>query len=480
MKIYRALSITLILCLSSVAYPHSVPTHHNITHAGVDYLRDKDDQFSCFNDSQVQIGTGEEDNNPRYMFHFFPSLNAGPFSTTCSSLQWAFGSGSCKESGAPTSGGISNTLANDHNWQIAFDHAHEPGTTIPSDQGWTDFGYVLHLMEDLTSPAHVRNDPHPPYIDGDPVEAEDRVPGMPSGNLLSFSSPQDVFTSLQAWTRSNFFSKDTCFDPTMPGPTAASSDSRYFYDGGGHRIAYKSLRYKLSGLSDATRNRQYTTIDDTIADEQFGRLGPQAVLYAASFMRFYYEKAKPLISPVRNGSFEAGDFGGWSQDTQFRYNLTTSEDRQEGTYSARIGRWDQPYQQGGCFRCGSVPDAEPDGQDFIYQDIELPNDATRLELNFDYKVVTYDGADYDWFDMEVRDAQTGAVLMKPVDHVGGIINGSPSNWGLYYTTGWRFVSADLTAFKGRKVRLFFGVQQDGYGDQIATYVDKVAIDCRHD
>lgn len=81
--------------------------------------------------------------------------------------------------------------------------------------------------------------------------------------------------------------------------------------------------------------------------------------------------------------------------------------------------------------------------------------------------------------MEVRDAETGSVLLRPVDHVGGIIQGSTNNWGLFYTTGWRHVSADLTGFKGRKVRLFFGVQQDGFGDQIATYVDKVAIDCRH-
>lgn len=364
-------------------------------------------------------------------------------------------------------------------WGIAVDHAHEPNSTTPSDLGWTDLGYVIHLLEDLTSPAHVRNDPHPPYVDGDPVEGTDRVPNMPSGGLVSFSSPQDFFTSLQSWTQSNFFSKDTCFAPTLAGPAEASSDSTYFYDGGGHRIAYKGWRYKLTGLSDASRNREYATIDNVIADEQFNRLGQQAVLYAASFMRFYYQQASPLISPVRNGNFEAGDLNGWVQDSEFGYNSVTSEDRQDGRYAARIGRWDQPYKQGGCFRCGSVPDTEPGGQDFIYQDIELPNDATMLALNFDYNLVTYDGADYDWFDMQVQDADTGAVLLQPVNHVGGIISGSTSNWGLYYTTGWRHTSIDLTPFKGRRVRLLFSVEQDGYGDQIATYIDKVTIDCRH-
>lgn len=474
MKNYISLSAVIMLCAASEIYPHAVPTHHNITRRAVEYLRTQAPEFSCFNDSQVQIGTANEDDYPRFMFHFFPALNAGPFSTTCNSLQWGFTLGAtCTENGAPA---FRQTLTNDHTWPVAVQHARDPITMAPSDLGWVDLGFVLHLLEDMTSPAHTRNDPHPPG-DGDPVEAETRDPNAPSGGLVSFSSPQEFLASLQAWTQSNFFSKDTCFDTSLPGPVAASSDSHYFYDAIGNRIAYKGLRYRLSGLTDATRDRTKTTIDDVIADQQFVGLGTQAVLYAASFMHYYYKQASPLISAIKNGSFESGDLTGWIPDTTFGYDTVTSEDRIEGRYAARIGRWDQPYRSGGCFRCGPVPGAEPDGADFIYQDVDLPEDATSLTLTFDYNLVTYDGAAYDWFDMIISDADSGVELARPVSQVGGIIAGSIFNWGLFYTTGWRRVSVDLTPFKGRKVRLLFSVTQDGFGDQIATYIDNVTLGC---
>lgn len=277
---------------------------------------------------------------------------------------------------------------------------------------------------------------------------------------------------------SKFFSKDTCFDPNLTGPTAATSDRQYFYDAGGHRIAYKSLRYRLSGLSDATRDRTTTTIDDITADEQFTRLGQQAVLYVASFMRFYYQKASPLISAMTNGGFESGDLTGWTKDTSFGYVSASLDAHTNGRYSVRIGRWDQPYSGFGGLNGPSVPNVEPGGQDYVYQDISLPPDATSLQLTFNYRVDTYDGAAYDWFDAQILDANTNQELVVPVSHAGGIINGSPFNWGLFYTTNWQSVSVDLTPYKGSKVRIKYAVEQDGYGDQITTYVDNVALACK--
>jgi len=453
---------------------HSVPTHQNITRAAVEYLRSNAPEFACFNDSLVQIGTEHEDDIPRMMFHFYPALDGTVFSSTCSSPAWGLRrSPTCSESGLPW---YPMTLTNNFTWPVAVDHAKD-STMQPSDQGWVEFGYVLHLLEDLTSPAHVRGDPHPPG-DGDPVEGKTRTPTAPTGALVSFSTPFDLFASLQRWTQSNFYSKDTCFEPNQLGPTAARNDKDYFYDADGNKIAYRGLRYMLSGLSDSTRDKTKTTIDDAVADEQFTRLGPQAVLYAASLMRFYSQQAGPLISPIRNSGAESGNLSGWTTDTTFGYVAATTEEKSEGRYSARIGRWDQPYQQGGCFRCGSVPNAEPDGTDFMYQDVSLPAGGTGpMNLSFDYDVVTYDGANYDWFDAVISDASTGATLLTAVNHVGGIINGSPANWGLYYTTGWRGVNVDLSSYRGRKIRIQYRVTQDGFGDQIATYIDRVRLAC---
>jgi hypothetical protein len=470
----------LVLTVVAGVEPHAVPTHTNITSSAVTYLKSEAPEFACFSDSDVQIGTSAEDDNPRYMFHFFPALNGPLFTSSCSSFNWGLTDTSvCTQTGAPTITGTTSTLTNFRTWDAAVRNARFPvGSSTQSENGWVDLGYVMHLLEDLTSPAHTRNDAHPPYVDADPVEAQTRNPSMPSsGQLVSYSSPDEFFTSLQAWTQSNFYSKDTCFMPGLPGPQRSSEDSNYFYDAAGNKIAYKSWRWFLSGTSSQTRNPEYTTIDATIAAEQFDRLGSQAVRYTASMMKHYNDTATPLISPVKNGSFETSDLNGWVQDTTFGYNISTPESRTQGNFAARIGRWDQPYQQGGCFRCGPVPGAEPDGIDFIYQDINLPSSGP-LTLSFDYNLVTYDGADYDWFDMKVLDAATGAVLATPVNHVGGIIRGSPSNWGEFYTTGWNSVTVDMAAYSGQTVRLMFAVTQDGFGDQIATYIDRVRLNCQ--
>jgi hypothetical protein len=79
------------------------------------------------------------------------------------------------------------------------------------------------------------------------------------------------------------------------GPTAASSDRSYFYDASGRRIAYKGLAYYLSGLTEASRDPQQATINDTVAAEQFAQLGPVAVRYAASLIKYYFDVASPKL-----------------------------------------------------------------------------------------------------------------------------------------------------------------------------------------
>ena len=183
-------------------------------------------------------------------------------------------------------------------------------------------------------------------------------------------------------------------------------------------------------------------------------------------------------NPVVNGNFETGDLTGWTPDTTFGYATASIDTSADGRYAARIGRWDQPYTFFGGLNGPSVPGAEPFGTDYLYQDVTLPSGLSSITLQFDYDVVTYDGARYDWFDALVVDPNTGGTLLTAVSHEGGIIAGSPSNWGLYYTTGWKHATLDLTAYAGHKVRLYYGVRQDGYGDQCAAYVDKVTIKCQ--
>jgi hypothetical protein len=470
-----AVAAFVSLAFGGTAVAHAVPTHHNITRAAVDYLRSQVEEFGCFNDSQLQIGTGDEDSGDRPVFHFYPALTFT--NSSADSPTWGLSAAPFTATWGPFG---ARSVTNTHTYPAAKTNAKDPDTGEPSDLGWVDLGFVLHLLEDLTSPAHTRNDPHPPG-DGDPVEAQTRVPVAPSGGLLTFSSPRAAFDSLRNWTRSNFFSKDTCFDPAQPGPVATTTepanDTDYFHDTAGNRIAYKGLAWWLSGVTDAGRDRRQCTIDSVIAGEQWTRLGPQAVLYAASFIKYYYDDAGPLINALQNGGFEYGDLTGWTiAPSSPGYVAVSLDQTSEGSYAGRLGRWDQPYSNFGGFNGPSVPGVEPLGTDSMYQDFQLPPDGTA-RLTFDFNVETYDGAAYDWLDVFILDATTGATLAQPVTRVGGIIRGSTSNWGEYYTTGWRTITANLTPYIGRRIRVQFSVRQDGYGDQIAAYIDKVELKC---
>src|SRR5205823_3522949 len=53
---------------------------------------------------------------------------------------------------------------NEHTWRNALqmdDISVNTVTKAPTVIGWQHLSYVIHLLEDLTSPAHTRNDPHP-------------------------------------------------------------------------------------------------------------------------------------------------------------------------------------------------------------------------------------------------------------------------------------------------------------------------------
>jgi hypothetical protein len=177
---------------------------------------------------------------------------------------------------------------------------------------------------------------------------------------------------------------------------------------------------------------------------------------------------------IKNGGFETGDLSHWTTGfTDFGsaipggYATAISERAAAGSYSARLGKFDQPYTGG---QQGSPQyGAEPYGIDWMYQDVTLPSTG-HFQLSFSYDVRTYDGVAWDWLDAQIINPSSGAVLGTVVSHFG-----YPGTWGIYWESGWQTASYDLAAFNGQTIRVKFGVRQDGYGDEIATYLDKISI-----
>lgn len=298
--------LIIFICFPLASYSHSVPTHKNITAKVVDYLKQRSSitGLQCLTDEKLQIGTEHEDDLFRVLFHFSPALNTAGYKASCSSKDWAF---------APKSLYCTRSVLlvpllsinNSHTWSDAVAAAKDP-----NGLGMENLGYVLHLLEDLTSPAHTRNDPHPPFPLGlgDPLEAKDRdfagIP-MPTANLIRFGDmdPKNYFIELQKWTQENFFSADTVF--RSPGPSFSSEDDFYFYGpcptdssscSGTRKIAYKGLRYDLNRNNDI----HAATVNDIIADEQWRELAPKAVLFGASLLQHYINQSAPVLCEQQN------------------------------------------------------------------------------------------------------------------------------------------------------------------------------------
>jgi hypothetical protein len=283
----------------SVAKAHSVPTHLAITTAAVQYLRllavnrvaGVDPRFACDNklEHSLNIGARQEDDAwlTRPFFHFDPQLTF--VDATCNSTDWGLGAGNCRS--------IAGSYTNSKRWEDAVAAASSADLETGNYSGWIELGYVLHLLQDLTSPAHVRNDAHPPGFDSDPLEAVNRVPdisSLPMSPLISVTTPEALFASLRDFVQSRHFSADTVFQsPGRPYDEDISQDLSYYYSLLGERVAYKGRRWWLSYVNNgAIAIPSDATIDSDIADNQFESLGPRAVRYTASLIAHYLAEAE--------------------------------------------------------------------------------------------------------------------------------------------------------------------------------------------
>lgn len=110
----------------------------------------------------------------------------------------------------------------------------------------------------------------------------------------------------------------------------------------------------------------------------------------------------------------------------------------------------------------------------LYQDITVPDGPeSRPELKFRYRIVTHDIKDWSAFRAEIRwlDSSPRMVLLED-----GYVPSSGNFGEKNNDLGWKVVTADLSAFKGETVRLWF--QNEHKWDKavgIWTYLDDVVV-----
>jgi len=339
----RAVAVTLFVTITTLvglgiesAQAHETNVHREITDRAIEYLKSKRPEMKACDlpivRDNLKQGVTDEDALVfpplgNFLFHFYPLLNdtftSSSFGTpisvksTCSSTDWGFSPPPpniycfASTSVVPYPGQFNNDK-----YDLMLQLLGLRGTS--KSDGLVSLGHFLHLLQDLTSPAHTRNDAHPhtgsffvplfvpPFgllfveaselgdpskfevLNGQRVEDGLHILPLPTDDLLDFSDPQSAFTQLASQTASGFYSEKNTNAPSdpsvLPGPSGTLGSDGYVRDASGKKIAYAYPLPLLRPDSD-----RYT-IDDIIAEEQFAQLGPIAVRWTASMINFIHTK----------------------------------------------------------------------------------------------------------------------------------------------------------------------------------------------
>jgi len=197
-------------------------------------------------------------------------------------------------------------------------------------------GHLLHLMNDMTSPAHTRDDSHPFgdvmeiygrggingdnknmgfRISGNDLVNPESFPTYPDSSVPKYSKFSDFITKEAKWTATHFFSNDTIF--TKPKPAISDTYESYDYAGSGngmdkyyikadgyHGIANtKKLGIRIkSYIINALREKFYTDSsskivmdkttsfkgDYTVLEDNARILIPRAIANARNFLDYFF------------------------------------------------------------------------------------------------------------------------------------------------------------------------------------------------
>jgi len=152
-----------------------------------------------------------------------------------------------------------------------------------------------------------------------------------------------------------------------------------------------------------------------------------------------------VFGALSNAGFESGALDCWTGGGSPMPAVSTAQ-AHGGSFSALLGSTGAP---------------EPTGNSWISQLVTIPADVQNPTLSFWYWPGTDDSLMDDWQEAQIRDSNS-----NPLAQIFKSASDAES---------WRFVTFDLTPYKGRTIQLYFNVHEDGYGDPTYMYLDDLAI-----
>jgi len=227
----------------------------------------------------LKQGSIEEDKAPRWLNHFYnPQMNQGLWNFP-TAKNWS-------QNPALQSVYLESISGGNQTWQKAISSFAEGDEKA----AFVALGHVLHLLEDMTVPAHTRLDPHP---DGDPYE---RWVFENIGSSINFDIiPASVlnldkaFDDLANYSSINFLSKDTIAnDENLSSARRAIriiAGQKYECIEGGQGQCLTVIKEDLSGI-------EYSLNVSIVHSDYFSLLAPKAVAYGAGVVKLFFEEAE--------------------------------------------------------------------------------------------------------------------------------------------------------------------------------------------
>lgn len=285
---------------TNVAHPHIAQLAVDLYNNNFDPDLTKE-EIEC-----ILTGAREEDTPTRWLNHFYdPVHNIGLKGVYSSAKSWA-----------ENPGKQSSYALGDQSWQRALDDYKNDD----KKKAFIELGHVLHLIADMSVPAHTRNDVH--VMPGDSYEQflknnwDSATAGIVNKSVVkNISSLSSAFDALANYSNNNFYSDDTVEDSEYKKIFVEDYEKTKANDGkiwwlarsninGGVNYLYKEDR--TSGWGDIW-NQNYSdgvqkkTMDSSvIIINHTSLLVPEAVGYSAGVIKLFFSEAEKLSASDKN------------------------------------------------------------------------------------------------------------------------------------------------------------------------------------
>jgi hypothetical protein len=383
------IATALVALITMTAGAHSIATHKNITAAAVGYLLKAQPRLQCNAAGTdtltkiLQYGAEHEDDNysnddptlmGRYQFHFTPALSdyftklvidfttpafsivlgtldLGAVNAACTSRQW----GGFDRTGPGSVTCTYNSLwhkdismTNDNTWGNAVVDASKANKDYNGfSEGLRKLGFLIHLIEDQSSPAHALNASHghvpfpldilarvdpalkgakvdvgfPDAMEADPLAGKDKARDVPENlwpakdpSQLMDAAPGAIFQAMHDKVKQMRYTRESMAVRTArmlknvenrieAGLESMAKGLTIPWPIGDHTVAEdiallkrnvaQAIQREIAAEVRAELQRSASEMGK--ADQEFQVLGPEAVRLSASLLWKYINETKPAM-----------------------------------------------------------------------------------------------------------------------------------------------------------------------------------------